>query len=110
MPRKLLSLAALDKLLTKNNLELDFCHYLVNENGNHNKYYILLAKKNSTRLQCFYGRIGYPPRTASYPISDKEKKLSEKLRKGYWEINEAEAHSVYYQLPFGKDEDFSNYL
>jgi poly [ADP-ribose] polymerase len=54
----------------------------VEPGANNNKYYKML--ENGSTLEVQYGRIGVTGyQTASYPISQWDKKLKEKLKKGY---------------------------
>lgn len=52
----------------------------------HNKYYTMIPEGNSFTVK--YGRVGSSEQTRTYPISQWNKKLNEKLKKGYTEISD----------------------
>lgn len=54
----------------------------VEANANNNKYYRMIPHENGT-WTAEYGRIGSRPQKREYDASQFEKKLNEKLRKGY---------------------------
>lgn len=65
----------------------------VEPNANNNKYYRMIPNDNSFDVQ--YGRIGVTGyQTASYSISQWEKKLKEKLRKGYIDQSRLVAETI----------------
>ena len=59
--------------------------YLVNVegDGNHNKYYRMLANPDGASFTAEYGRVGSSQQTRTYPIQQWDKKYNEKIRKGY---------------------------
>lgn len=59
--------------------------YLVNVegDGNHNKYYRMLANQDGASFTVEYGRVGSSQQTRTYPIQQWDKKYNEKIRKGY---------------------------
>ena len=59
--------------------------YLVNVegDGNHNKYYRMLANPDGASFTVEYGRVGSSQQTRTYPIQQWDKKYNEKIRKGY---------------------------
>lgn len=54
---------------------------MVDGGGNHNKYYRMIPQGD--RFVAEYGRVGAGMQTRSYPISQFQKKYSEKIAKGY---------------------------
>lgn len=56
---------------------------LVNQNGPHNKYYTMNVDNINSKLNVQYGRIGNAPQAKTYSKSLWNKKLREKLNKGY---------------------------
>ena len=60
----------------------------VEANANNNKYYRMIPHENDT-WTAEYGRIGSRPQKREYDASQFEKKLNEKLRKGYARQTEA---------------------
>ena len=59
--------------------------YLVNVegDGNHNKYYRMIANPDGASFTAEYGRVGSSQQTRTYPIQQWDKKYNEKIRKGY---------------------------
>lgn len=51
--------------------------------GNHNKYYRMLANPDGASFTVEYGRVGSSQQTRTYPIQQWDKKYNEKIRKGY---------------------------
>ena len=56
--------------------------YLENKSGIHYKYYRMI-QKSTTQWVAEYGRIGNAPAYSSYSMTDWNKKLNEKINKGY---------------------------
>ncbi|MCD8109505.1 MAG: hypothetical protein LUE14_05330 [Clostridiales bacterium] len=55
---------------------------LVDNDGNHNKYYRMVQENDAT-FRAEYGRVGAKPMLRPYPMSLWDKKYNEKIRKGY---------------------------
>lgn len=79
---------------------------MVTANENNNKYYKMIPKGNSFIVE--YGRVGSKPQIRSYPIKDWNKKLREKLSKGYTDKSELmedliqkeeEEKNIYAEIP-----------
>jgi len=66
--------------------------YLVNKSDGHNKYYIVkCVKVNAERYECTYGGFGKSPAMAEYTgDSTVQKKIQEKLKKGYEQVSKWE--------------------
>lgn len=56
---------------------------MIEDNGNHNKYYRMLANPDGASFTVEYGRVGSSQQTRTYPIQQWDKKYNEKIRKGY---------------------------
>ena len=62
---------------------------MVDANGNHNKYYKMLPGiPSAEKFSVEYGRVGSTPMKCVYSITDWNKKLKEKLYKGYTDQSE----------------------
>lgn len=59
---------------------------MVTADANNNKYYKMIPKGDTFIVE--YGRVGSKPQVRSYPIKDWNKKLREKLSKGYTDKSE----------------------
>lgn len=59
---------------------------MVTADANNNKYYKMIPKGDTFIVE--YGRVGSKPQIRSYPIKDWNKKLREKLSKGYTDKSE----------------------
>lgn len=59
---------------------------MVTADANNNKYYKMIPKGETFTVE--YGRVGSKPQVRSYPIRDWNKKLREKLAKGYTDKSE----------------------
>ena len=59
---------------------------MVTADANNNKYYKMIPKGDTFIVD--YGRVGSKPQVRSYPIKDWNKKLREKLSKGYTDKSE----------------------
>jgi poly [ADP-ribose] polymerase len=59
---------------------------MVTANANNNKFYKMIPKGDSFIVE--YGRVGSRPQVRTYPIRDWNKKLREKLAKGYTDQSE----------------------
>ncbi|MCD7801206.1 MAG: WGR domain-containing protein [Ruminococcus sp.] len=78
---------------------------MVTANANNNKYYKMIPKGDTFTVE--YGRVGSTPQIRSYPIKDWNKKLREKLAKGYTDkselmtdlIQEEEPKKLYLDIP-----------
>lgn len=57
----------------------------VDSADNHNKFYNMYPQGNSFTVK--YGRVGGKENVCNYPMSDWNKKLTEKLRKGYINVS-----------------------
>lgn len=59
---------------------------MVTADANNNKYYKMIPKGDTFIVE--YGRVGSKPQVRSYPIKDWNKKLREKISKGYTDKSE----------------------
>ena len=61
---------------------------LHNDSENSHKYYMMeeLTGKNAGKFQVSYGRVGNQPQTKIYDMSEFDKLLASKLKKGYTEV------------------------
>ena len=59
---------------------------MVTADANNNKYYKMIPKGDTFIVE--YGRVGSKPQVRSYPIKDWNKKLREKISKGYTDNSE----------------------
>ena len=57
----------------------------VDATDNHNKFYNMYPQGNSFTVK--YGRVGGKENTCSYPMNEWNKKLNEKLKKGYTNVS-----------------------
>ena len=57
----------------------------VDATDNHNKFYNMYPQGNSFKVE--YGRVGGKENVVNYPMCDWEKKLHEKLKKGYIDVS-----------------------
>lgn len=60
---------------------------LVNDQGNHYKYYNIYKQDNKAIAQ--WGRVGKKPQAVTYSVYEMKTKIREKVRKGYRIIREA---------------------
>lgn len=73
---------------------------MVTADANNNKYYKMIPKGDTFIVE--YGRVGSKPQVRSYPIKDWNKKLREKLSKGYTDKSELMEDLIQEEKPKGK--------
>lgn len=91
---------------------------MVTADANNNKYYKMIPKGDTFIVE--YGRVGSKPQIRSYPIKDWNKKLHEKLSKGYTDKSElmedliqeeqSEEKKLYLDIPNKDIQDIVNRL
>lgn len=64
----------------------------VDATDNHNKFYNMYPQGNSFTVK--YGRVGGKENVVSYPMYDWDKKLHEKLKKGYIDVSETRKSAI----------------
>lgn len=65
----------------------------VDSDVNHNKFYEMRSNDNGT-FTVTWGRVGSTGQSATFPMSDWDKKLKEKTKKGYKDVTEHVADTV----------------